>query len=63
MSALKLFHAQGGVAEVTSRPAEAETDVQDLVEADLEAMLGVRFPASDRCHCRQPGEGPPGGGR
>ncbi|WP_246430631.1 DUF5655 domain-containing protein [Streptomyces rectiverticillatus] len=35
------------MTEVTSHLAEAEADVQDLVEANLEAMLGVRFLASE----------------
>lgn len=48
MSGLKLFHtANTGVTEVKSRLAEAEADVQDLVEAHMETMLGVRFLASE----------------
>ncbi|MFI0743032.1 DUF5655 domain-containing protein [Streptomyces sp. NPDC021100] len=47
MSGLKLFDTKDGVTEVASRLAEAEADVQDLVEANLEAMLGVRFLASE----------------
>ncbi|KNB53449.1 endonuclease NucS domain-containing protein [Streptomyces caatingaensis] len=47
MSGLKLFHTKGAVAEVTSRLAEVEAEVQALVEGNLEAMLGVRFLASE----------------
>ncbi|MGW1194534.1 DUF5655 domain-containing protein [Streptomyces sp. NPDC002536] len=47
MPALKLFHTKGAVTEVTSRLAEAEAEVQALVEGNLEAMLGVRFLASE----------------
>ncbi|MGW7005587.1 DUF5655 domain-containing protein [Streptomyces sp. NPDC054933] len=48
MSGLKLFHAtNGGVTEVTPRLAEVEADVQDLIEAHMETMLGVRFLASE----------------
>nr|WP_196789524.1 DUF5655 domain-containing protein [Streptomyces caniscabiei] len=36
-----------GVTEVTPRLAEVEADVQGLVEAHMEAMLGVRFLASE----------------
>ncbi|KUL24605.1 hypothetical protein ADL12_36460 [Streptomyces regalis] len=49
MPGLKLFRTiDNGVAEVTPRLAEVEADVQDLVEAHMETMLGVRFLASDR---------------
>lgn len=44
---MRLFRTQGCVTEVGSRLAEVEADVQDLVEANLEAMLGVRFLASE----------------
>ncbi|MDF3292370.1 DUF5655 domain-containing protein [Streptomyces silvisoli] len=48
MSGLKLFHTTtSGVTEVTPRLAEVEADVQDLVEAHMETMLGVRFLASE----------------
>ena len=48
MSGLKLFHTtNGGVTEVAPRLAEAEADVQGFVEAHMEAMLGVRFLASE----------------
>lgn len=47
-SGLKLFHTTtSGVTEVTSRLAEAEADMQDLVEAHMETMLGARFLASE----------------
>ncbi|MEU6182445.1 hypothetical protein ABZ830_32640 [Streptomyces coeruleorubidus] len=48
MSGLKLFHtAKDGVTEVMPRLAEEEADVQDLIEAHMETMLGVRFLASE----------------
>ncbi|MFF0201973.1 DUF5655 domain-containing protein [Streptomyces sp. NPDC005017] len=48
MSGLKLFHTtKGGVTEVMPRLAEEEADVQDLIEAHMETMLGVRFLASE----------------
>ncbi|AJT62575.1 hypothetical protein T261_0886 [Streptomyces lydicus] len=47
MSGLKLFNTKGGVTEVTPRLAEVEADVQDLIEAHMETMLGVRFLASE----------------
>ncbi|MEJ8652803.1 DUF5655 domain-containing protein [Streptomyces sp. MS1.AVA.3] len=47
MSGLKLFNTMGGVTEVAPRLAEVEADVQDLIEAHMEAMLGVRFLASE----------------
>ncbi|MEW2072044.1 DUF5655 domain-containing protein [Streptomyces sp. NPDC013433] len=48
MSSLKLFHTtNSGVTEVMPRLAEAEADVQDLIEAHMETMLGVRFLASE----------------
>lgn len=48
MSGLKLFHTtNGGVTEVASRLAEVEANVQGLVEAHMETMLGVRFLASE----------------
>lgn len=47
MSGLKLFHTTGSVTEVVSRLAEVEADVQGLVEANMEALLGVRFLASE----------------
>ncbi|NGO45100.1 DUF5655 domain-containing protein [Streptomyces ureilyticus] len=48
MSGLKLFHTtNSGVTEVMPRLAEVEADVQDLIEAYMETMLGVRFLASE----------------
>ncbi|WP_338678269.1 DUF5655 domain-containing protein [Streptomyces sp. SCSIO 30461] len=48
MSDLKLFNtAGGGVVEVAPRLAEAEADVQGLIEAHMETMLGVTFLASE----------------
>ena len=50
MSGLKLFRTDttnSGVTEVTPRLAEVEADVQGLVEAHMETLLGVRFLASE----------------
>ncbi|MCX0246566.1 DUF5655 domain-containing protein [Streptomyces drozdowiczii] len=47
MSGLKLFSTKGGVSEVVPRLADEEAEVQDLVEAHMEAMLGVTFLASE----------------
>ncbi|MFF8958602.1 DUF5655 domain-containing protein [Streptomyces sp. NPDC014894] len=47
MSELRLFSTKRGVTEVTPRLAEVEADVQNLIEAHMEAMLGVRFLASE----------------
>lgn len=48
VSKLRLFHtAHGGVIELAPRLAAAEADVQCLVEANMEALLGVRFLASE----------------
>lgn len=45
---MKLFNtAKGGLTEVTSRLADVEADVQSLIEAHMETMLGVRFLASE----------------
>ncbi|MFE0680520.1 DUF5655 domain-containing protein [Streptomyces sp. NPDC058961] len=60
MLGLRLFRTNAtndGVAEVTPRLAELETDVQGLVEAHMETLLGVRFLASEY------GTGPLHGGR
>ncbi|GGT68186.1 transporter [Streptomyces atratus] len=60
MSGLKLFRTNAtnsGVAEVVPRLAEVEADVQRLVEAYMETLLGVRFLASEY------GTGPVHGGR
>jgi predicted transport protein len=57
---LKLFRTdttESGVTEVTPRLAEVEADVQGLVEAHMETLLGVRFLASEY------GTGPVHGGR
>ncbi|WSB67115.1 hypothetical protein OG863_03525 [Streptomyces decoyicus] len=47
MSGLKLFNTKGGVTEVAPRLAEVEADMQGLIEAHMEMMLGVRFLASE----------------
>ncbi|WP_405826091.1 transporter [Streptomyces sp. NBC_01390] len=53
-----MFHTTNdGVTEVAPRLAEAEADVQGLVEAHMEMMLGVRLLASEY------GTGPVHGGR
>ncbi|MGW1188288.1 DUF5655 domain-containing protein [Streptomyces sp. NPDC002559] len=45
---MRLFTVANGVtAEVAARVAERERDVQVLVEANMEALLGVRFLASE----------------
>ncbi|WP_030745196.1 transporter, partial [Streptomyces sp. NRRL F-5135] len=60
MSGLKLFRmdtANRGMTEVMPLLAEIEADVQSLVEAHMETLLGVRFLASEY------GTGPVHGGR
>ncbi|MDO0936380.1 endonuclease NucS [Streptomyces sp. DG2A-72] len=47
MSGLRLFSTTSGVTEVMPRLAEVEAEVQDLIEANMQAMLGVRFLASE----------------
>ncbi|GAA2624341.1 DUF5655 domain-containing protein [Streptomyces spororaveus] len=48
MSGLRLFDVTGGSAvEIAARSAEVERDLQDVIEANMEAMLGVRFLASE----------------
>ncbi|MFH9957404.1 DUF5655 domain-containing protein [Streptomyces roseolus] len=47
MSGLRLFNTKDGVTEVMPRLAEVEADVQGLVEAHMETLLGVRFLASE----------------
>lgn len=50
VSGLKLFRTDttnGGMTEVVPRLAEVEADVQGLVEAHRETLLGVRFLASE----------------
>lgn len=47
---MKLFRAgtaNGGMAEVVSRLTEVEADLQGLVEANMETLLGVRFLATE----------------
>lgn len=44
---LRLFNVKVGAAEVVPRLAQAEADVQGLVEAHMEKMLGVTFLASE----------------
>jgi predicted transport protein len=46
-SNLKLYNTNHGVTEIAPRLAEAEAHVQRLVEANMEALLGVRFLASE----------------
>nr|WP_319347546.1 endonuclease NucS domain-containing protein [Streptomyces sp. NY05-11A] len=50
MVGLKLFRmgtTKSGMTEVTPHLAEVEADVQALVEAHMETLLGVRFLASE----------------
>ncbi|MEU9290273.1 DUF5655 domain-containing protein [Streptomyces sp. NPDC048275] len=47
MPDLKLYNTNGGVTEVAPRLADAEADVQGIVEGDMEKLLGVRFLASE----------------
>ena len=44
---LRLFNVTSGVTEVVPRLAQVEADVQALVEAHMETMLGIRFLASE----------------
>ncbi|WUH01934.1 DUF5655 domain-containing protein [Streptomyces violaceus] len=44
---LKLYNTKGGVTEVMPRLADAEADVQSIVEGNMEKLLGVRFLASE----------------
>ncbi|MFG2707412.1 DUF5655 domain-containing protein [Streptomyces sp. NPDC048386] len=57
MPDLKLYNTNGGVTEVAPRLADAEADVQSIVEGNMEKLLGVRFLASEY------GTGPVHGGR
>ena len=60
MSGLRLFRTDttsSGMTEVVPRLAEIEADVQGLVEAHMETLLGVRSLASEY------GTGPVHGGR
>jgi RecB family endonuclease NucS len=48
MSDLKLFRTgKDGVPEIHSGSVELEKSLQTLIESNLEAMLGVRFLASE----------------
>lgn len=48
MSDLKLFHIQdGAVAEIFGQAVQVERSLQNLCEQNLEALLGVRFLASE----------------
>ncbi|WP_210408426.1 hypothetical protein, partial [Allokutzneria sp. NRRL B-24872] len=48
VSGLKLFHTtKSGVIEVMPRLAQVEADVQSLIEAHMETLLGVTFLASE----------------
>lgn len=48
MADFKLFQiAAGGAVELAGSPMRVERGLQDLVEANLEALLGVRFLASE----------------
>lgn len=45
---LRLFDVNGGGAvEITARPAELERHLKDVVEGNMELLLGVRFLASE----------------
>jgi predicted transport protein len=44
---LKLYNTVDGAAEVVPRLAEAEADLQAMVEANMEPLLGARFLASE----------------
>ncbi|MFI1652739.1 DUF5655 domain-containing protein [Streptomyces avidinii] len=55
---VRLFDVTGGSAvEIAARPAEVERDLHDMVEANMETMLGVRHLA------REYSTGPVHGGR
>ncbi|MEU0164090.1 DUF5655 domain-containing protein [Streptomyces iakyrus] len=47
MPDLKLYNTNGGVTEVAPRLADAEADVQSIIEGSMEKLLGVRFLASE----------------
>lgn len=47
VSGLRLFSTGDGVTEAVPRLAEIEADVQGLIEAHMEVMLGMRFLASE----------------
>ncbi|MGW7364131.1 hypothetical protein ACWGI8_12060 [Streptomyces sp. NPDC054841] len=46
-SSLKLYSTHHGVTEIAPRLAEAEAHVQRFVEANMEALLGVRLLESE----------------
>ncbi|WP_327417515.1 hypothetical protein [Streptomyces sp. NBC_01233] len=57
---LRLFDVNGGGAvEITARPAELERHLQDVVEGNMELLLGVRFLASE--YSTGPVDSPPEG--
>ncbi len=47
MSDIKLFTINNGVTELPSKSAKVEKDLQNLIEKNLEAFLGVRFLKSE----------------
>ena len=48
MGDIKLFSIQAGVAkELVGSFADMEKHVQQLIETNMETLLGVRFPASE----------------
>lgn len=47
MSDLKLFRIKGGVEEVPATSVKVEKSLQELVERNLETLLGVRFLVSE----------------
>ncbi|MER6717041.1 DUF5655 domain-containing protein [Streptomyces sp. NPDC000877] len=47
MPDLRLYNTDGGVTEVAPRVADAEADVQSIVEGNMEKLLGVRLLASE----------------
>ncbi|GAA1373006.1 hypothetical protein GCM10009612_66470 [Streptomyces beijiangensis] len=47
MSGLRLFNTENGMTEVTPHLAAVEADLQGVVEAHMETLLGVRFLASE----------------
>ncbi len=47
VSGLRLFNTENGMTEIMPRLAEVEAEVQNLVEAHMETMLGVTFLASE----------------
>jgi RecB family endonuclease NucS len=48
MSNLKVFRVRGGQAtEIPGASVGVERDLQTLIEANMEAMLGIRFLATE----------------